>query len=77
MELKRASAFKAEKILAPSGDQKNYRLVIDLFNKKVEKAQQAPAAKAIAPAVPALEPPSPAPAAPAAPAPKAPEEDFP
>jgi hypothetical protein len=70
VNLKRASDFKAEKILAPSDDEKNYRLIIDLFNKK---AQKAAATKAIAPAASA-----PVTTAPAAvPAPKAPEEDFP
>ncbi len=76
VSLKRASGFKAEKMAAPSDDQKNYRLVIDLFNKK---AQKAATRKAIAPAAPAPVPatPAPVPAAVPASAPKATGEDFP
>ena len=69
VSLNRASQFKAEELLPPSGEEKNYRLVINLFNKKVQKAA-APKAKAHAPV-----PTSPAPAA--VPAPKTTGEDFP
>jgi hypothetical protein len=79
VDLKRAADVKAEKMLAPSGDEKNYRLVIDLFNKKVQKAAEP---KAITPAAPASQTTTPSPVqAPAAvpapaPAPKASGENF-
>jgi len=82
VDLKRASDIKTEKIAPPSDDDKNYRLVINLFNKKVQKATAA--RKAIAPADAPAPIPAPAPVvqAPAAvpapaPAPKASGEDFP
>jgi len=82
VELKRASDVKAEKIVPPSGDEKNYRLVISLFNKKVQKAAER---KAISPATPTapkattVQAPVQAPAAVPAPAPAPPASgaDFP
>jgi hypothetical protein len=77
VRLKNASDIKRGKILPPSGSEQNYRLVIDLFNKKVQKAEAPPqkapeAMKAISPPapVPATTPaPAPVPAAQSAPAP--------
>lgn len=79
VDLKHASDFRVQKLLPPSGDEKNYRLVIDLFNKKARKAA---VRKAIAPAVSApatIQAPVQAPAAVPAPAPAPPASgaDFP
>jgi hypothetical protein len=80
VELSHAADVKAEKIVAPSGDEKNYRLVISLFNKKVQKAAEH---KAIVPAASApkttVQAPVQAPAAVPAPAPAPPTSgaDFP
>jgi hypothetical protein len=80
VELSHASDVKAEKIVAPSGDEKNYRLVISLFKKKVQKAAEH---KAIVPAASApkttVQAPVQAPAAVPAPAPAPPTSgaDFP
>ncbi len=93
VKLKHAAEFKTQNILPPSDDDKNYRLVINLFNKKVQKAATAPKAKApkaasqtppeatraiVAPAAaPAPAVTTPAPAPQPAAPPKATAEDFP
>ena len=82
VELKRASLFKAQ-MLPPSDDEKNYRLVISLFNMKVQKAAVRKAIAPVAKSAPKATAPAPAVHAPAAVpapapvAPKEPEKDFP
>ena len=82
VELKRASQFKAQ-MLPPSDDEKNYRLVISLFNMKVQKAAVRKAIAPVAKSAPKATAPAPAVQAPAAVpapapvAPKEPEKDFP
>ena len=82
VELKRVSTFKAQ-MLPPSDDEKNYRLVISLFNMKVQKAAVRKAIAPVAKSAPKATAPAPAVQAPAAvpaPAPvvpKEPEKDFP
>ncbi|MBU6475465.1 MAG: hypothetical protein KGQ70_05835 [Alphaproteobacteria bacterium] len=57
VNLKRASSYKALKLLPPSGNDKNYRLVIDLYNKPIRKEKPHPA-----PQIQPAATPSPAPA---------------